>query len=193
MHGLVNRAIQGFLRDAYGEGIWLAVARQIPVAPSGFEAMLHYDDSHTRKMLDAAASALARAPETILEDVGTWLVSSESGQPLRRLLRFGGVTFTEFLHSLEELPDRGRLALPDLELPSLDLAEVQPGVHDLTCRGVPGCGHMLAGVLRAMADDYGALVYLDQVGDAEQGEVVRIQILATDFAQGRRFDLAGDG
>ena len=192
MHGLVNRAIQGFLRNAYGDSLWLSVARQAQIGPSGFEAMLPCDDRQTRQMLDAAALALNRTAETILEDMGTWLVSSESGQPLRRLLRFGGVSFTDFLHSLEELPDRGRLALPDLRLPGLDVAEPQPGVYELTCHGVPGFAHVLSGVLRAMADDYGALVLLDHATDPARGEVLRIQILATDFAEGRRFDLAGD-
>jgi hypothetical protein len=43
-------------------------------------------------------------------------------EPLRRLLRFGGGTFEEFLVSLEELPDRARLAMPELEMPEITLS-----------------------------------------------------------------------
>lgn len=192
MHGLMNRAIQGFLRDVYGPDLWSGVARTVGLGPDGFEAMLHYDDGLTDAVLQAAAASLGRARETVLEDIGTWLVSSQAGQPLRRLLRFGGVTFTDFLHSLEDLPGRGRLALPDLGLPALDLHEPQPGVYDLTCRGLPGFGHVLVGVLRGMADDYGALVVLDHADGAGR-ETVRIHLLAADFAEGRRFDLVGGG
>ncbi len=191
MHGLMNRAIQGFLRDTYGPDLWFRVARDADLGPDGFEAMLKYDDALTGAVLRAAASALGRARSSILEDIGTWLVSSQAGQPLRRLLRFGGVTFTDFLHSLEDLPERGRLALPDLGLPALALHEPQPGVYDLTCRGLPGFGHVMVGVLRGMADDYGALVLLEHKGNHGRAETVQIQLLAADFAEGRRFDLVG--
>ena len=190
MHGLMNRAIQGFLRDTYGEDLWARVARTAQLHPDGFEAMLHYDDALTETVLRTAADLLDRSRETILEDIGTWLVSSSTGQPLRRLLRFGGVTFTDFLHSLEELPDRGRLALPDLGLPTLALTEPQPGIYELTCQGHPGFNHVLMGVLRAMADDYGALVLLDQ--SPARPETLMIHLLAADFSEGRRFDLAGE-
>lgn len=189
MHGLMNRAIQGFLRDTYGQALWASVARSAGLGPDGFEAMLHYDDALTGAVLQSAASALDRSRDTILEDIGTWLVSSQAGQPLRRLLRFGGVTFTDFLHSLEDLPGRGRLALPDLGLPAMALHEPKPGVYDLTCRGLPGFGHVMVGVLRGMADDYGALVVLDHAGNRSGAETVRIHLLASDFAEGRRFDL----
>lgn len=193
MHGLMNRAIQGFLRTTYGDPVWSGVARAADLPPEGFEAMLSYDDALTDAMLRAAADALGRSRETILEDVGTWLVSSSAGQPLRRLLRFGGVSFTDFLHSLEDLPGRGRLALPTLGLPTLELDEPQPGLYALTCHGMPGFGHVLVGVLRAMADDYGALVLLDHAEGPGQTETVRIHLLAADFAEGRRFDLVGEG
>lgn len=191
MHGLMNRAIQGFLRDTYGPGVWTGVAQAAGVGPDGFEAMMHYHDSLTDRVLAAAAQALGRSRETILEDIGTWLVSSRAGQPLRRLLRFGGVGFTDFLHSLEDLPGRGRLALPDLGLPALDLLEPRPGEYHLVCHGAPGFGHVLVGVLRGMADDYGALVVLDHLGGDAASETVHIQVMAADFAEGRRFDLAG--
>jgi len=193
MHGLMNRAIQGFLRDTYGSDLWSGVARSVDLGADGFEAMLHYDDALTGAVLRAAAVALGRPRETILEDIGTWLVSSEAGQPLRRLLRFGGVTFTDFLHSLEDLPGRGRLALPDLGLPTMTLQEPHPGVYMLSCEGLPGFGHVMVGVLRGMADDYGALAVLDHTGSKGRVETVRIHLLAADFAAGRRFDLVDGG
>jgi hypothetical protein len=49
----------------------------------------------------------------------------------------------------------------------------------------------MVGLLRAMADDYGALAVLEHLGD-EPGcgeEVVAIHLLESRFAEGRRFDL----
>lgn len=193
MHGLMNRAIQGFLRNTYGAGLWARIVSDARLDPDGFEAMLRYDDQLTETVLGLAASALGRDRETILEDLGTWLVSSPQGQPLRRLLRFGGVGFTDFLHSLEELPDRARLALPDLDLPALELTEVRPDLYRLCCHGLPGFGHVLVGVLRAMADDYGALVMLDHAVRPDGNQDITVHLLAADFAEGKRFELAIGG
>ena len=187
MHGLLNRSIQCFLRDTYGAPLWLAVARDAGVGPDGFEAMLQYDDALTYAVLDTAARHLDRSRETILEDLGTWLVTV---QALRRLLRFGGVTFTDFLHSLEDLPGRGRLAVPDLDLPVLELSDLKADVYSLRCKGYPGIGYVFMGVLRAMADDYGALVMLDLVEDGDGSDVITVHLLEHSFAPARRFDLA---
>ncbi len=110
---------------------------------------------------------------------------------LRRLLRFGGGTFADFLHSLDELPGRARLAVPDLDLPEFDLREDSPDHFDLICRWHRrGFGHVMAGLLRTMADDYGALVILDYAGATGLEEHLSIQVMQTEFSAGRDFDLA---
>jgi hypothetical protein len=191
MHGLVNRSIQAFLRDTWGSEVWSSVASGAGIAPAGFETMLRYDDAVTDRLLAVAAARLNRPRETILEDLGTYLISHPNMEPLRRLLRFGGVRYVDFLHSLEDLRGRGRLAVPDLDLPVLDLCDDAPGLFRLVCRdGYPGIGHVLVGVLRAMADDYGALVLLDHGLQPDGAEVVTVQLLDNHFATGRGFDLA---
>lgn len=190
MLGLINRAIQCFLRDTYGIALWEAVVRHAELAADGFEPMLQYEIEETERLIASAASVLERPREAVLEDLGTYLVSHHNVEALRRLLRFGGVTFTEFLHSLEDLQDRGRLALPDLELPSLSLEELGMDNFRLTCRSrIPGAGHVVMGLLRAMADDYGALVLMDHLGQGDDGEKISILLLDAKFAVGRRFDL----
>lgn len=191
MHGLINRAIQNFLRDTYGGALWGAVVRGAMLDFDTFEPMLSYDPDLTDRVIAAAADLLDRPREAVLEDLGTYLVSHPNVEALRRLLRFGGMTFADFLHSLEDLPGRGRLAVPDLDLPALDLAGGEDGEFRLTCRSAfAGAGHVMVGLLRAMADDYGALVLLDHIGAEAGGEVIVIRLLAADFAEGRRFDLA---
>jgi hypothetical protein len=191
MHGLINRAIQGYLRDTFGQDMWLAIARAARLGHDGFEPMLHYDPAQTDAVLDAAARLLDRPRDALLEDMGTYLVSHPNLERLRRLLRFSGVGFVDFLQSLEDLPGRGRLALPDLDLPALDLAEDGADRYRLTCRSpLAGAGHVIMGLLRAMADDYGALVLLDHKGTSEKGEVVGIHLLDTRHSAGRRFELA---
>ncbi|MDT8854089.1 heme NO-binding domain-containing protein [Paracoccaceae bacterium Fryx2] len=191
MHGLINRSIQCFLRDTYGAALWAAVTREAGLEFESFEPMLTYDPALTEAVIAAAARVLDRPRDSVLEDLGTYLVSHENSERLRRLLRFGGVGFVDFLHSLEDLPGRARLALPDLDLPVLEVSDHAPEAFSLLCRSpIAGAGHVILGLLRAMADDYGALVLLEHQGAGPEGEVIAIQLLETGFAAGRSFDLA---
>ncbi len=191
MHGLINKAIQCFLRDTYGQALWATVVRRAQLGFDSFEAMLTYAPELTDAVISAASIELDRPREALLEDLGTYLVSHPNIEALRRLLRFGGVTFVDFLHSLEDLPDRGRLAVPDLDLPDLTISDHAINRFTLHCRAdLAGVGHVMMGLLRAMADDYGALVLLDHQGSVAGVETISISLLETSFSSGRRFDLA---
>ncbi|MFD1508925.1 heme NO-binding domain-containing protein [Lacimonas salitolerans] len=190
MHGLMNRAIECFMRDTYGNARWAEVVLAARLDFDGFEAMLRYDPALTCRVLDAITDTLGKPRDDLLEDIGTYLVSHTKTEPLRRLLRFGGVTFVEFLHSLDELPERARLAVDDLDLPPLELRDHTANRFSLTVRAeTHGFGHVMIGVLRAMADDYGALVMLEHRGGQAGVEVISIALVETEFAEGRSFHL----
>lgn len=193
MHGLINRSIEHFLIACYGAAFWQDLARQTGVPR--FEAMLSYDDALTDQLITLAATALNKPASMVLEDLGAHLVRTES---LRRLLRFGGNDFCEFLMSLNELRDRGRLAVPELSLPFLHVSEVLPGMFRILVEADhPGWAHVLSGLLRAMGDDYGALVLLDDPvalpNDAAQAghrAVIGVEVIHARYAEGRQFRLA---
>ena len=191
MHGLINRSLQCFVQETYGEARWIEVRRAADLAEADFEAMLTHDDAVTETAIDAAARVLGRRREGLLEDLGTFLVSHPSMGRVRRLLRYGGEGFTDFLHSLEDLPDRARLAVPEMALPPLRLEEIAGDAYRLTCAGDrAGLGHVILGALRAMADDYGALASLEPEDDRSGATAIRIEVHSTTFAEGRHFALA---
>ncbi len=194
MYGLVNRSIQSFVEDMYSRSLWDAVINDAGIETRDFEAMLDYPDETTDDLLEAVAKHLRSDVPSVLEDLGTYLVTHPNCEAIRRLLRFGGHNFDEFLQSLDDLHDRVYLAVPDLELPDLELREFTSLNFALQCRWrKPGFGSVFLGILRAMADDYGALVILDhQVQPTEAGfeETVKIDVLERDFSSGRDFRLA---
>lgn len=192
MHGLINRSVQCFLRDTYGVEAWQAIAAAAGAPAEGFEPLLRYEDAITLRMIDVAAQRQGRPRDSLLEDLGTYLVSHPNREGLRRLLRFGGVSYLDFLHSIDDLPGRGRLAVPDLDLPQFELHDEGDGRFQLACRVPdPAFAAVMIGVLRAMADDYGALVLLDHAGQGPDGaELIVIELLDQSFATGRSFDLA---
>lgn len=193
MHGLINRSLEGFLSETYGASVWRDVAEGAGLGFEHFESMFEYEDWLTYAVLETAAVRLSKSQETILEDLGTYLVSSPNVKSLRRLLRFGGVTFVDFLHSLDDLYDRAKLAVPELELPKFNLQEKgEAGNFKVVCTGpYTGFGRAMLGVLRAMADDYGALVFMEFHETGDGVEEISITLVQSSFADGRDFSLAG--
>jgi hypothetical protein len=190
MQGLINRAIECFVRDTYGEKSWCDIAQRAGLGFTEFEAMLCYDAQITTDVLAAASAVLNRPRTEILEDIGTYLVSNAKNEAPRRLLRFGGENFVDFLHSLDDLPDRARLAVSDLSLPGLELREHATNHFSLTCQsGMTGYGYVLMGVLRTMADDYGALALLAHQGNAHGVDIISITLIADGHSDGRTFEL----
>lgn len=192
MHGMINRAIQCFVRDTYGVHTWHGIADAADFGSDNFEAMLSYPDQVTLDVLSISARTLQKPVETFLEDLGTYLVSHPNVEAIRRLLRFGGGNFVEFMFSLNELQGRARLALPDLEVPTLAVGQCSDGTYALkVSNSFPGFGYAMVGVMRAMADDYGALVFLEHGGWTDSGdEMITVNLLEAAFAEGRSFDLA---
>ena len=195
MHGLINKAVETFFWHTYGAERWQRVVTTAELGFSEFEAMLIYDDEQSERLLDVVCAEIGRPRNEVLEDLGTFLVSHPMLEPLRRLLRFGGVTYVDFLNSLDDLPDQVRLAVSDLHLPQLELQEHTQGLFSLVCDpDMPGFANVLVGVLRAMADDYGALVMIDHRRRRDGAELITIALIETSYAEGRTFELgAGTG
>ncbi len=191
MHGLFNRSVQCFIQDTYGASTWAAIVREARLGEHGYEPMLTAPPGLTTILIDASHRVLGHPRETILEDLGTYLASHANMTVVRRLLRFGGADYLGFLYSLRDVRERARLAVDDFNLPSMDLSEQGDGEYRLTCLAlIPGIGYVVMGLLRAMADDYGALVFLDFFGEFDGAEVISIRLVDGSHAAGNPFDLA---
>ena len=193
MHGLILRTFEVFVEDTYGPEVWSQITQAAGLDVQVFEAMLNYEPQIYSALIGSAEKQLNKPAEAVWEDVGTYLVSHPNSEGLRRLLRFGGVDFIEFLHSLDDLPDRTRLAVADLVLPDLELTDNgQNQFHLIVGDGLPGFAYVMMGVLRAMADDYGALALLDTTAGQRGEQILDIKVIETAYAKGRKFELAAN-
>ncbi|MFW2544660.1 heme NO-binding domain-containing protein [Primorskyibacter sp. 2E107] len=192
MHGLIFKTFQVFIEDTYGLDTWIAIAEAADLDPSEFEAMLSYEHKLLATLVRSTEQVLGKVGVQFLEDIGTYLVSHPNREGLRRLLRFGGDDFIEFLHSLDDLPGRARLAVPNLMLPEMELIEADPTHFVLNVVGnMKSFSYVMVGVMRAMADDYGALVLLDHKGcESSNLQRIEITVVETAFAEGRNFELS---
>ncbi|RNF33383.1 heme NO-binding domain-containing protein [Paracoccus methylarcula] len=181
MHWLVRRSIESFLRETYSDQFWLRVCQR-----SGDDALQRYVyDRHSIDLISDAARFLDKPEDDLLEDLGAWIARRRR---VRRLLRFSGRNFPDFLLNLEMLADRVRMVMPDFFMPRVQVFEdgadclridFPPDGHDWAC--------CMAGLIRCMADDYGALGLI-WIGENS----VTVQISDGSFAPGRRFLLGGD-
>lgn len=191
MHGLIFRTLEAFISDAFSSDRWAKAVAQADLPVTSFEAMLQYDAGHFPKLLAGCADVLDRPETVILEDLGAYLITHQNHASVRRLMRFGGDTFSELLHSLGDLPDRTRLAVSGLDLPGILVREPIPQSFTIQCADNPmGFGHVMVGLLRAMADDYGTLALLEHRGLRDGTEIIEVQVVETAFADDRGFSLA---
>lgn len=191
MDALLLRSLQGYVRDTFGPTVWQTVCRRANLPVESFEPLLRYENGLADRVARTTAEVLDRPEEAVWHDMGTYLVTNPGHEGVRRLLRFGGVSFSDFLYSLEELPGRARLALPDLVLPDFSLHEIGPDRFEIRCTSsVAGLGPVLIGVLTAMADDYGALCIIDEETAPDGESRIGVQVLDSAHNASRRFDLA---
>ncbi|WP_069300890.1 heme NO-binding domain-containing protein [Neptunicoccus sediminis] len=169
MHGTINCGLQVYVCEIFGPDIWEDSCARAGLSGFSFETMLTYDDALTERLLTALTQVLGRDRADLLEDFGTFVVSEDRLKSVRKLLRFGGESYVEFLQSLEDVHDRAKIALPDLDVPRFEL-ETHGGdrftVHYKFEK--LGFGAVFLGLLRGMADDYGALILIDHIPVPEE-------------------------
>lgn len=119
MLGVVNKAIEAFVCQRYGDKLSADLLIDLSLPGYEFEAMLTYEDGITYDLIDRLAKRQSKMHQDVLEDIGGYLVAEDSQASIRRLLRFVGATFEDFLLSLDDLNDRVALALDILEMPMI--------------------------------------------------------------------------
>lgn len=191
LHGLIFWCFESFVRFTYGAACWRSVMQDMDLGFESFGPVFRFDSALADRLVERVAQKLDKNPDALLEDFGTFLVTDERVERVRRLLRFSGVDYTDFLLSLEDLRGRAQLAVPELDLPALELDEIASDEFHVTCRNCStGTAHVLLGMLRALADDYGALVYIESLGRRGMDECLSIRLLEMQHSEGRTFNLS---
>ncbi|GLQ34645.1 hypothetical protein GCM10007939_09280 [Amylibacter marinus] len=177
---MVNRGLQCFVVSIYGSEVWHEVCADADLPFQNFETVLPYDEFYSELILDSISQIVQRKRDEILEDFGTFLVSEHCSPSVRRLLRLGGVNYVGFLHSLEDVYDRASIAIPDLDMPLMQVDRKAADEFIVKYEfEKQGYGAVFLGLLRAMADDYGALVTVTHQPRVQGGidrDIFRIHI-----------------
>ncbi|HIC67721.1 MAG TPA: heme NO-binding protein [Paracoccus sp.] len=178
MQTLLDRAIGEFMREVYGIERWQDILDQmsqglIDTGPDG---------AGYAGAMREAARRLAKPEADLFEDLGAWLARHE---PIRRLLRFSGSNFRDFVMRLDELPDRAHMVVPELRMPSILIRQDDSNTVTIELtEAQAGWSPVLGGILRGMADDYGALGLI-----LVEGDVITVRISDESFSEDRGFQL----
>lgn len=194
MHGLICKSLEEFVRDQHGDEVWQQIVQVSGLPVNRFEALRSYDDDLMQSVFISTFQELGRANTLVLEDIGHWICTHPPLEPVRRLIRFSGTSFVDLIYSLDEIHDRARIALPGLGLPKFYVMEHGP--NDFRIRSawhLEGGGAVLTGILRAMADDYGALALIEigarqQIGETWE-ETLSVNIFDQAHQAPREFTL----
>lgn len=129
-----------------------------PLRPRGFFLLQSSSDSITATLVDEASKVLKKPSGELVEDLGGWLTRRE---PIRRLLRFSGRDFSEFVEMLGDFPNRVVMIIPSLKAPRIVVTMRSAQHYEVVVDSDTDIWPvLLAGILRGMADDYGALAVI---------------------------------
>lgn len=176
MYGLVNEALRELVVSEHGAAKWAEIVAKSGVGESRFVAMKPYEDRITYALVGAASEVLGAPAAVLLERFGEHWVLHTAQRGYGPLLDACGRTFEEFLENIDLLHSRMKLAMPELDPPSFQVATERPGVLRVRYQSHrAGLGPMVAGLLKGLALRYRVTIDVDHVvrradGDAPADE-----------------------
>lgn len=152
MYGLVNRAIQGLVKEKFGEEAWHNICARAELGEPSFVAMDAYDDAITYALVGAASQELGLDAGVILEAFGEYWTSYTIEEGYGDLLSMMGGSLDEFLDNLDSMHTRIGGTMPKLVPPSFDREPLDDGSSILHYRSErEGLAPMVLGLLKGLA------------------------------------------
>ena len=190
MHGLINRVIHRYVREEYGSGFWREIAQRARIDPPRFETQHSYPIGVTRRLVGALRRLSGQDTSVLMRELGRFAVQHPLAVPYVQLVQFGGSDYARFLQSLEDVPIRLGMVLPDCKLPILEVVQMDPQRFYLICKSdFEGVGSCVAGMLEAMAEIYGCSVEVSELTHrdcARSGELLSVRIRTNSSHSGER-------
>jgi hypothetical protein len=152
MYGLVNQALEDFVRRGYGDAAWNRIRASAGLNLDMFVSMDSYPDDITYKLVGAATEVLELDAAQILEAFGEhWvLYTAEAGYG--EMLAMFGSDLRSFLFNLDNLHSHVAMSFSHLRPPSFQVEPVDGAdsvlLHYRSER--PGLAPMVIGLLKGL-------------------------------------------
>jgi hypothetical protein len=152
MYGLVNQAVEDFVRQGFGDAAWTRIRDNAGISQEMFVSMDSYPDEVTFKLVVAATEVLNLDAAHILEAFGEHWVLYTAQEGYGQMLSMFGSNLEEFLLNLDNLHSHVGLTFPALRPPSFEVERIEGGqgllLHYRSQR--TGLAPMVVGLLKGL-------------------------------------------
>jgi hypothetical protein len=155
MYGLINKAVEGLVRQRFGDATWHRIREGAGLADEPFLSMEQYPDETTYALVGAATRELGASSEDILKEFGRFWMTYTAELGYGELLRSSGRTLPEFLRNLDTLHTRVQMAMNHLRPPSFAVTDETADslvLHYYSERA--GLAPLVIGILEALQDRF---------------------------------------
>lgn len=170
MYGLVNRAIEGLVREKFGDEPWERIRSRAGVEVASFVAMDPYDDAITYALVGAASEELGLDAEAVLQAFGEYWTTYTIEEGYGDLLEIMGANLEEFLDNLDSMHMRITATMPGLVMPNFRRESCPDGSSILYYESSrEGLAPMVVGLLRGPAGRFDVDIEIEPMGPDENG------------------------
>lgn len=170
MYGLVNRAVEGLIKEKFGEPTWTRICERAEISEPNFVAMDAYDDAITYALVGAASQELEMEPAAVLEAFGEYWTAYTIEEGYGDLLAMMGNTLEDFLENLDSMHARIGGTMPKLIPPSFEREPLDDGSSILHYRSErEGLSPMVLGLLKGLARRFEVEIQVEQLESESPG------------------------
>ena len=183
MYGLVNQALEDYIRRGYGKGCWKRIASRAGIDLDMFVSMDNYSDEITYRLVNSASEVLGLQAQQILEAFGEHWVLYTAQEGYGEMLSMFGADLRQFLGNLDNLHSHVGMAFPDLRPPSFQVEPIEGRdavlLHYRSER--QGRAPMVVGLLRGLGKRFSQAIVVRHVERraADDHDVFQIDFMGT--------------
>ena len=170
MYGMVNRAIEEYVRAKAGDEGWLEVARSAGLSSETFVSMEPYPDKVSFDLVGATCQKLGLPASVVLEDLGVYWIEFAQQQGYANLLRLAGDNLPDILRNLDNLHARVRLNFTELQMPTFWCTDDDGSKMTVHYRSIrAGLSYFVIGLFHGLAKMLAVSISVEQTKSKSDG------------------------
>lgn len=170
MYGIVNKAVEGLIKEQFGEEQWDLIRQHAGIEVDFFISTEPYDDEITYKLAVSASEVLKMDIGKIMVALGEYWVLEVGRAKYGDLMEAGGDSLREFLINLPQFHSRIMLLYPKLMPPEFRITDIERtslSVHYFSHR--QGLQEFVRGLLQGLGKMYKTETAIELIASRNDG------------------------